>query len=85
MQAITYSWARNNLAQSIDQVCDNHEAIVITKKNDRAAVLMSLEDYQALEETAYLLRSPTNAKRLIDAINQLDSGLAQERTLVECD
>ncbi|MDY0136485.1 MAG: type II toxin-antitoxin system prevent-host-death family antitoxin [Thiomicrospira sp.] len=85
MQAITYSWARNNLAQSIDQVCDNHEAIVITKKNDRAAVLMSLEDYQALEETAYLLRSPTNAKRLMDAINQLDSGLAQERTLVECD
>ncbi len=85
MQAITYSWARNNLAQSIDQVCDNHEAIVITKKNDRAAVLMSLEDYQALEETAYLLRSPTNAKRLMDAINQLESGLAQERTLVECD
>lgn len=85
MQAITYSWARNNLAQSIDQVCDNHEAIVITKKNDRAAVLMSLEDYQALEETAYLLRSPTNAKRLMDAINQLESGLAQERALVKCD
>ncbi len=85
MQAITYSWARNHLAQSIDQVCDNHEAIVITKKNDRAAVLMSLEDYQALEETAYLLRSPTNAKRLMDAIEELESGQGQVRTLVECD
>ncbi|UQB41252.1 type II toxin-antitoxin system prevent-host-death family antitoxin [Thiomicrospira microaerophila] len=85
MQAVTYSWARNHLAESINQVCDNHEAMVITKKNDRAAVLMSLEDYQALEETAYLLRSPKNAKRLMDSIHELENGQGQARTLVECD
>ncbi|AHF01516.1 antitoxin [Thiomicrospira aerophila AL3] len=85
MQAVTYSWARNHLAESINQVCDNHEAMVITKKNDRAAVLMSLEDYQALEETAYLLRSPKNAKRLMDSIHELESGQSQARALVECD
>ncbi|SFR51624.1 type II toxin-antitoxin system Phd/YefM family antitoxin [Thiomicrospira sp. ALE5] len=85
MQAVTYSWARNHLAESINQVCDNHEAMVITKKNDRAAVLMSLEDYQALEETAYLLRSPKNAKRLMDSIHELESGQGQARALVECD
>ncbi|WP_044406403.1 type II toxin-antitoxin system Phd/YefM family antitoxin [Thiomicrospira microaerophila] len=84
MQAVTYSWARNNLADSINQVCDNHEALVITKKNDRAAVLISLEDYQALEETAYLLRSPKNAKRLIDSINELEDGQGRERALIEC-
>lgn len=84
MQAVTYSWARNNLADSINQVCDNHEVLVITKKNDRAAVLISLEDYQALEETAYLLRSPKNAKRLIDSINELEDGQGRERALIEC-
>ena len=83
MQAVTYSWARHNLAESINQVCDNHEAMVITKKNDRAAVLMSLEDYQALEETAYLLRSPKNAKRLIDSIHQLESGQGQTRRMLD--
>ncbi|MBN2647533.1 MAG: type II toxin-antitoxin system prevent-host-death family antitoxin [Thiotrichales bacterium] len=85
MEAVTYSWARNNLAQTIDSVCDNHEAMIITKKNDKAAVLLSLEDYQALEETAYLLRSPANAKRLMDSITQLEAGQGKVREPVECD
>ena len=59
MDAITYTRARANLAQTIDSVCDNHEPVIITKKNDRAVVMLSLEDYQALEETSYLLRSPS--------------------------
>lgn len=85
MEAVTYSWARNHLAQSIDEVCENHQAKIITKKNDRSAVLMSLDDYLALEETAYLLRSPANAKRLMDSVAELESGLGKERTLLECD
>ncbi len=75
--------ARANLAQTIDSVCDNHEAVIITKKNDRAVVMLSLEDYQALEETSYLLRSPSNARRLLDSINELDSGGGTEKELKE--
>ena len=81
MQAVTYSWARNNLAQTIDKVCDNHEAVVITKKNDRAAVIMSLEDFESLHATAELLRSPVNAKRLMDAVAELESGQGQVKSL----
>ncbi|HEB92839.1 MAG TPA: type II toxin-antitoxin system prevent-host-death family antitoxin [Gammaproteobacteria bacterium] len=83
MDAITYTRARANLAQTIDSVCENHEPIIITKKNDRSVVMLSLEDYQALEETAYLLRNPHNARRLLDAINELDTGHGSERTLQE--
>jgi len=49
MDAITYSKARATLAQPIDAVCENHEPVIITKKNDRSVVMLSLEDYQALE------------------------------------
>ena len=83
MDAITYSRARANLAQTIDSVCENHEPIIITKKNDRSVVMLSLEDYQSLEETAYLLRNPNNARRLIDSINELEAGQGTERSLAE--
>jgi antitoxin YefM len=85
MEAITYSWARSHFAQTIDNVCDNHQAMIITKKNDKSAVLLSLADYQALEETAYLLRSPQNAKRLMDSIVELEAGQGFEKELLECD
>lgn len=83
MEAITYTRARANLAQTIDSVCENHEPVIITKKNDRSVVMLSLEDYQSLEETSYLLRSPENARRLLDSINELDAGNGTERKLRE--
>ncbi len=83
MDAITYTKARANLAQTIDSVCENHEPVIITKKNDRSVVMLSLEDYQALEETSYLLRTPKNVRRLLDSINELDAGGGTERTLNE--
>lgn len=83
MDAITYSKARANLAQTIDSVCENHEPVIITKRNDRSVVMLSLEDYQALEETAYLLRNPNNARRLLDSLNELDDGGGSERALIE--
>ena len=83
MDAITYTKARENLAQTIDSVCENHEPVIITKKNDRSVVMLSLEDYQALEETAYLLRNPKNARRLLDSVNELDAGGGTERALIE--
>lgn len=71
MDAITYSSARANLAQTMDRVCEDHEALIITRNGKQAVVMLSLEDYQALEETAYLLRNPANAKRLLSATAQL--------------
>ncbi len=83
MRAITYTNARNNLAGTIKQVCDDHDPIIITRKNNEAVVLLSLQDYEALNETAYLLQSPKNAKRLMDSIEELSEGHGKERELAE--
>jgi antitoxin YefM len=69
----------------MEQVCDDHTPVIITRKNQRSVVMMSLEDYQALEETAYLLRSPKNARRLLASIAELEAGGGTERELLECD
>lgn len=83
MDTISYSDARARLAKTMDKVCDDHAPVVVTRKNARSVVMMSLEDYQALEETAYLLRSPRNARRLLESIAELESGGGQTRALVE--
>ena len=81
MDAMTYSTLRANLASTMDRVCDDHEALIITRNGDQAVVMLSLEDYKALEETAYLLRTPTNAKRLLSAATQLNADQGTEREL----
>ena len=83
MRSLTYTTVRQNLAKTIDRVIDDHEPIIVTKKNDRAVVMIALEDYEAMEETAYLLRSPANADRLMRSISQLESGKGIEKKLVE--
>lgn len=83
MDAITYTNARNSLAKTMDKVNENHEPIIITRQNGAAAVLMSLEDFNAWEETAYLLRSPANAKRLSNAAAAISSGKVKEHTLLK--
>jgi antitoxin YefM len=83
MDAITYSSARANLARTMDRVCDDHEALIITRNGEQAVVMLSLEDFQALEETAYLLRNPSNAKRLLSAAEQLAAGKGVERKLAK--
>lgn len=83
MDAITYSAARANLASTMDRVCEDHEALIITRNGQQSVVMVSLEDFTALEETAYLLRSPANMKRLVAAMDQLNSGKGTARKLVE--
>ena len=83
MDAITYSAARANLASTMDRVCNDHEALIITRNGEQSVVMLSLEDFQALEETAYLLRSPTNVKRLLSAAAQLNAGNGTERELTK--
>lgn len=81
MDTITYTSARAHLAKTMDQVCDDHEPVIITRNGEQSVVMLSLEDFKTLEETAYLLRSPANAKRLLAAIEQLAQGGGQVREL----
>jgi antitoxin YefM len=83
MDAITYTTARANLATTMTRVCQDHEALIITRNGQQSVVMMSLDDYKALEETAYLLRSPENAKRLLSAVDALNKGKGKERRLSE--
>ena len=80
MNALTYTHARQHLAEVMRQVNDNHEVIVVTSQRGAPVVIMSLDDYQSLEETAYLLRSPLGAKRLLESVEELrdGGGLVQE-------
>ena len=83
MKAITYTAARANLARTMDRVCQDHEPIIITRNSDQSVVMLSLDDYSALEETAYLLRSPANARRLLESVAELEQGGGTERVLEE--
>jgi len=80
MEAITYSQTRQHLAEIMDKVSDDRAPILVTRQKGRPVVMMSLDDYNALEETAYLLRNPKNAKRLLESIENLmaQGGTARE-------
>lgn len=81
MKAITYTAARQNLAKTMERVCKDHAPVIVTRKTTDSVVIMSLDDYEALEETAYLLRSPKNTRRLLESIAQLEEGQGSEREL----
>jgi antitoxin YefM len=81
MTALTYTAARENLAATMNKVCENHEPVIITRNRDQAVVMMSLEDYSALEETAYLTRSPANARRLLESIQEYAKGKVVRKKL----
>jgi len=74
MTAITYTAARENLASTMDRVCLDHDPVIITRNRDQAVVMLSLDDYESLQETAYLLRNPVNATRLFDSIEAAEKG-----------
>jgi antitoxin YefM len=83
MNAITYTEARENLAKTIQDVCRDHVPVIITRKRENSVVMISLEDYDSLTETAYLLKSPKNARRLLAALDELEQGKGKERELRE--
>ena len=83
MKAISYTAARANLASTLKAVCEDHSPVIVTRKHGDAVIIMSLEDYESLSETAYLTSSPKNARRLMASIEQLESGEGIERDLVE--
>lgn len=83
MKAISYTAARENLASTMEQVCGDRAPVIITRKRNQSVVMLSLEDYESLEETAYLLRAPANARRILDAIESLEKGRGVECKLIE--
>ena len=82
-QAITYSEARQNLADTMNRVCDHHEPVIITRQKSPSVVMMSLEDYNSIMETAYLLRSPANASRLRESLNAANTRATTAHELVD--
>ena len=83
MGAISYTSARANLAKTMEKSLRRPCARDITRKSENPVVMMSLEDYQAMEETTYLLRSPANASQLLESIAELEAGKGIERALIE--
>ncbi|MDX8409413.1 MAG: type II toxin-antitoxin system prevent-host-death family antitoxin [Mariprofundales bacterium] len=83
MDAISYTTARATLSRTMERVCADHAAVIITRKSEGSVVMISLEDYEAMEETTYLLRSPANARKLLESIAELESGQGTERELLE--
>ena len=83
MDAISYTAARANLAKTMDQVCEDHVPVIITRSQAQSVVMISLDDYEALQETAYLLRAPKNARRLLESVTELEQGKGQEKELSE--
>ncbi len=85
MEAIAFSDARANLADLMRKVNEDHAPVLITNQRGKPVVLISLEDYTALDETAYLLRSPENARRLRESVEQLRGGQGLARDLIDED
>lgn len=83
MDAITYSAARANLAATMDRVCDDHDPVIITRRGGKNVVLVSQEDWNAMEETAYLLKSPANAARLRLSLASARTGDIEFHELIE--
>jgi antitoxin YefM len=83
MVAISYTAVWANLAQTMKRVCADHDPLIITRNGEPSVVMLSLDDFKALEKTAYLLRSPGNARRLMDAVDSLEAGRGQDHVLAE--
>ncbi len=83
MKTLSSTALRANLSAIMDRVNDDHEPVIVTRAKGLPAVLISLEDYAALDETAYLLASPANARELREGIKALNEGRGVVHELIE--
>lgn len=85
MKTMSYTESRAHYAEVLDSVIDDREEVVITRAGHDPVVIVSLEDYEALKETAYLMRSPANARRLLDSMERLEGGQGEQHELIDAD
>lgn len=83
MRTMSYSESRAKYAETLNRVVDDREEVVVTRAGREPVVIVALDDYESLKETAYLLKSPENARRLLAAIDRLEHGGGTTRDLIE--
>jgi antitoxin YefM len=83
MKTMSYTESRARYAEVLDSVVNDREEVVITRAGHESVVIVSLEDFESLRETAYLMRSPANARRLLDAMERLEAGEGQSHELLD--
>jgi antitoxin YefM len=84
MNVISYTTARQQLSKTMEGVCQNHDPIIITRGSTESVVMISLEDFNALQETTYLLKSPVNAARLAHSIDEIEAMIAKKSKKRKC-
>ena len=85
MKTMSYTESRARYAEVLDGVANDREEVIITRAGHEPVVIVSLEDYESLRERAYLMRSPANARRLLDAMERLEDGRGNGHDLIETD
>ena len=85
MKTMSYTESRARYAEVLDAVTNDREEVIITRAGHDPVVIVSLDDYESLRETAYLMRSPANARRLLDAMERLEAGRGHAHNLIETD
>jgi antitoxin YefM len=83
MKTLSSTELRANLSAVMDQVNDDHEPVIVTRAKGKPVVMVSLEDWTSMDETTYLLSSPANAQRLMNAVEELKAGKGVPRDLIE--
>lgn len=83
MKTISYTESRARYAEVLDGVVNDREEVIVTRSGHESVVIVSLDDYESLRETSYLMRSPANARRLLDAMENLEAGRGVTRELIE--
>lgn len=85
MKTMSYTESRARYAEVLDSVVNDREEVVVTRAGHPSVVIVSLEDFESMRETAYLMRSPANARRLLDAMERLEEGTGEEHDLIDAD
>jgi antitoxin YefM len=85
MKTMSYTESRARYAEVLDAVTNDREEVVITRAGHEPVVIVSLADFESLRETAYLMRSPANARRLMDAMERLEAGGGDEHDRIPVD
>jgi antitoxin YefM len=83
VKTMSYTESRARYAEVLDGVVNDREEVVITRAGHEPVVIVSLADFESLRETAYLMRSPANARRLLDAMERLESGAGESHDMID--